>query len=538
MELESNMKLKLLAWMLPLGVALAQPHAAPMSEKPVALYKGLGAWKHAISTTNPEAQRFFDQGLALLYGFNRYEALRSFRKAAELDPQAAMAYWGMAMAQGPYINMDGDPSFDLKGSCAAVEAGLKLTAAPERERAYLHAVAAWCPEYRPAAYVDAARDLAARYPDDLDARTLYAESLLIPVRWHWYAADGTPAAGVAEAERTLEEVLRRWPEHPGANHYYIHAVEASRTPERAIASAQRLMGVVPSAGHMVHMPGHIWLLFGDWETAAAVNERAAEVDREYFSASGVEGTYVPYYLHNLHFIVYAREMQGRKAEALRAADRLAAEMKPMAEAMPEMADAFLTIPMFAYARFGEWDYLLKMAQPREEMKMSTIMWRYARALAQAARGNRAGAERERDAFQKLRAQIPAAQPWGQNKAVDVLALAAEILAARVAASPEDAAGHWRRAVEMQDALGYDEPPDWYYPLRESWGAALVRAGQAADAEKVFREGVQRSPRNGRMLFGLMESLRLQGKSEQAAWVKREFEANWSKADVQLRIEEM
>ena len=532
------MKLKLLVVVLPLAFAAAQPHAVPVSEKPVALYKGLGAWKHPIATANPEAQRFFDQGLALLYGFNRYEALRSFRKAAELDPQAAMAYWGMAMAQGPYINMDGDPSYDLKGACAAVEAGRKLATAPERERAYLHAVAAWCPEYRPAAYVEAARDLAARYPDDLDAVTIYAESLLIPVRWHWYAPDGTPSAGVAEAERALEEVLRRWPEHPGANHYYIHAVESSRTPERAIASAQRLMGVVPWAGHMVHMPGHIWLLFGDWETAANVNERAAEVDREYFSASGVAGTYMPYYLHNLHFIVYAREMQGRKADALHAAERMAAELRPMAEAMPEMADVFLAITMLAYVRFGEWDYLLKMAQPGAGMKISTVMWRYARALALAARGDRAGAERERDAFQKLGGEIPAGQPWGQNKTSDVLAMVAEILAARVAASPQEAVGHWRRAVEMQDALAYDEPPDWYYPLRESWGAALVRAGQAAEAETVFREGVKRSPRNGRMLFGLMESLRAQGKTEQAALVQREFDANWSKADVRLRLEEM
>jgi hypothetical protein len=228
---------------------------APPQEKPVALYKGLGAWKHAITTRNADAQKYFDQGLNLLYGFNRYEALRSFRKASQLDPSATMTYWGMAMSQGPYINMDGDPSFDNKGACAAVDAGRKATVtATPRELAYLDAVASICPEYKPDAYIAAAKKLAAAYPDDLDAQTLYAESLMIPVRWHWYSPDGKPAEGMPECERVLESALRRWSDHPGANHYYIHAVESSPTPERAIPSAQRLMGAVPWAGHMVHMP--------------------------------------------------------------------------------------------------------------------------------------------------------------------------------------------------------------------------------------------------------------------------------------------
>src|SRR5215468_6852476 len=201
----------------------AQHHEmAPAQEKPVALYKGLGSWKHPITTRNADAQKFFDQGLNLLYGFNRYAALRSFRKATELDNAATMAYWGMAMSQGPYINMDGDPSYDQKGACAAVEAGRKVVAmSPPRERAYLDTVGSFCPEYKPDAYMAAAKKLARDYPDDLDAQTLYAESLMIPVRWHWYAPDGTPAAGVPEAERVLEDVLRRWPTHPGATHYYI-----------------------------------------------------------------------------------------------------------------------------------------------------------------------------------------------------------------------------------------------------------------------------------------------------------------------------
>ncbi len=520
-------------------LAAAQHHGGPVSEKPVELYKGLGGWQHSIATRSPEAQRFFNQGLALLYGFNRYEALRSFRKAAELDPKAAMAYWGMAMAQGPYINMDGDPSYDLKGACGAIEAGRKVTGAPERERAWLEAAATWCPEYQPAAYSVAMRSVAERYPDDLDALTIYAESLMIPVRWHWYAADGTAAPGMAEAERALLEVLRRWPDHPGANHYYIHAVESSQTPERAIPSAQRLMGVVPWAGHMVHMPGHIWLVMGDWELAASLNERAAQVDREYFAASKVQGgTYAPYYLHNLHFILYARMMQGRRTNALDAAATFAGAVGPLEAAMPEIADMFAPAAIFAYARFGEWDQILKMPQPKESMKASIAIWRYARTLALAAKGDRTGAAREQDAFETLRRSVPADAPWGQNKAADVLVLAAEILAGRTSETAAAAVPHWRRAVALQDAFVYDEPPAWYYPVRESLGAALLRAGNAAEAEAVFRDGIRRSPRNGRMLFGLVEALKAQSKTEDAASVSREFDAVWAKSDIKLRIEDL
>ncbi len=524
--------LRIAVFLLPLSVASA-------AEKPVSLYKGLGAWKHPIATKNPEAQKYFDQGLALLYGFNRYEALRSFRKASELDPQSVMPDWGMAMAQGPYINMDGDPSFDLKGACAAIDQGNKLAQAPERERAYLKATATWCPKYEPKTYVDAMRALASRYPDDPDAQTVFAESLMIPVRWHWYSANGTPAAGVAEAERTLESVIRRWPDHPGANHYYIHAEESSPTPERASPSAQRLMGIVPAAGHMVHMPGHIWLVVGDWETAANVNERAVTVDKEYFAATNVTGgTYTPYYLHNLDFIRYARSMQGRKADALRAAENLNTASEPMTKAMPEMAETIFPVVLATYVRFGEWDHVLKTPQPAASQKIGNAIWRYSRAVALAARGDRAGAARERDAFEKARAAVPPDTPWGQNKAVGVLAVASEILAARLAASPAEAVPHWQKAVALQDALVYDEPPAWYYPVRESLGAALLRAGRAQEAEKVFREGVKRSPRNGRMLFGLVESLKAARKPEDAAWAQREFDAAWSKSDIKLRIEDL
>lgn len=509
------------------------------AERPVTLYKGLGAWHHPIATTSPEAQKYFDQGLALAFSFNRYEALRSFRRAGELDPSAAMAFWGVAMAQGPYINMDGDPSFDNKGACAAVENGNKIAGAPDNEKAYLRVAASWCPEFKPDAYIEAARQLAAEYPDDLDAQTIYADSIMVRSRWHWYDANGNAAPEMPEAEMILQNVIRRWPQHPGANHLYIHAVESSPAPERGIASAQRLMGIVPWAGHMVHMPGHIWLVLGDWETAAAVNERAVAVDREYFKATEVNGgTYEPYYLHNLQFIVFARSMQGRRAQALRAAEELAKASGEMAHDMPEMADAFASVRAFAYVRLNAWDKIQNVPLSEGHTAASQAVWSYARTLALTSTGNAKGAKEGQARFEKLRSALPAGTPFGQSSAEDVLHIASEVLAARLSAAPAEAYEHWWRAVELQDHLTYDEPPDWYYPVRESEGACLLRAGKSAEAAQVFREGVRRSPRNGRMLFGLWQSLLAQSKKIEAESVKHEFDAAWAGSDVLLRIEDL
>ena len=521
------------------AAALAQHHEMkPPEEKPVSLYKGLGNWRHPIATRNPEAQNYFDQGLALLYGFNRYEALRSFRKASELDPKAAMPYWGMAMSTGPYVNMgsEGDGDLDSKAACVAAANGMKIVDAPAHERAYVEAANARCPEYKPDAYIAAMKSVMERYPDDLDAAVLYAESLMVPVRWRWYSSDGKPNTGVTEAEHMLESVLRRWPSHPGANHYYIHAVESSPNPERAIPSAQQLMGVVPWAGHMVHMPGHIWLVTGDYEMAAAVNERASTVDREYFAATNVVGAYNGYYAHNLHFIAYARSMQGRKAETLKAAKDLADSMAPMADAMPEMADAFIAMTILVQTRVQAWDEVLQIAAPGEKLLASSAIWRYARTMAMLAKSDRAGARKEREAFEAARKKIPADRAWGTlNKCGDLMAMVEEIIAARM---DGDAIAHWQKAVAMQDALIYDEPPAWNYPLRESLGAALVQAGRAAEGEKVFREGLRRSPRNGWMLFGLIEAMKAQGRSDGLDELQREWGAAWGTKGIKQELKTM
>ena len=506
----------------------------PPSEKPVMLLPQMGVYSHRIATSNPQAQKFFDQGLNLLYGFNRYESLRSFRKAAELDPNAVMPLWGIAMALGPHINMDMDSDVNLQDGCAALaQAAQRAGTSSEYERAYLEAANSRCPAYEARAYSDAARRLHERYPDDLDAAALYAESLMIPVRWKWWSADGTPAAGMAEAVRVLEQVMRRNPEHPGANHFFIHAVEMSPSPERAIPSAQRLMGIVPAAGHLVHMPGHIWLILGDWEQAAAVNERAAAVDREYFARTGVQSGYLGYYIHNLHFIAYARAMQGRAQDAIAAADVIAKESAPAVEAMPEMLDAFMSYGMFVRLRFGRWDELLGAPKPQAKLQASVALWHWARAIAYSAKHDKAAATREAEMFRTAKAGLPAQWPWLINKAADVLAIADAVLAAHLAPNDGAAADHWRRAVALQDALAYDEPPSWHMPLRESLGGALLRSGDAAGAETVFREGLRRLPRNGRMLFGLLRSLEAQRKTEAAEFVRKEFEREWKRADVKL-----
>jgi tetratricopeptide (TPR) repeat protein len=509
----------------------------PPTEKPVTLLSGLGVYSHRIATSNAEAQKFFDQGLNLLYGFNRYEALRSFRKAAELDPTAVMPLWGVAMALGPHINMDMDGDVNLKDGCQALAKARTLTASAY-ERGYVESAASRCPEYKPKAYSDAIRQLYDRNPDDLDAATLFVESLMIPVRWKWWNVDGSPAGEMSKAVQILEQVMRRNPDHPGANHFYIHAVEMSPSPERAIPSAQRLMGIVPSAGHLVHMPAHIWVILGDWETAATVNERAAEVDREYFAQTGVQSGYIGYYVHNLHFVAYSRAMQGRANDAIAASDLIAKEAAPAIESMSEMIDSFIAYPTFIRVRFGRWDEILAGSRPPDKLLASTAVWHWSRALAYTAKGDSAAASREADLFRAAKSRVPATWPWVNNKAAEMLALADIVLEARRSRNDAAATEHWRRAVDLQDRLVYDEPPPWYMPLRESLGGSLLRAGQANRAELVFREGLRRSPRNGRMLFGLMKSLEAQNKKEATDFVRQEFERSWKNADVKLRVEDL
>ena len=497
------------------------------------LLERLGTYQFPIATTSAEAQKFFNQGMTMLYGFNRYEALRSFWRASELDPSALMPRLGAAFAQGPHINMDGDGDSDMKKYCASIEEARTLRAkSPAREQGWFDAAAARCPQNNDAAYTRAFKKLTAQYPDDLDALTFYADSLMIPVRWRWFLPNGQPNIGTTEAIQTLETVLRRAPRHIGANHFYIHAVESSPHPERAVPSAERLMGLAPSAGHIVHMPGHIWMALGDYELVVATNSQAVKSDRDYFEKSGLFGhTYTGYFIHNLHFVAVARQMQGAGKAALDAANEVARETAPMIGEAPAMADMFMPLPLYAMLRFERWDEVLAAPAPDPKLLATTAIWHFARALAYQAKASQAEAGTERKAFYAATLKVPRDLPAGNNKAAALLAVFAEVLEARVASTEVAALPHWRRAVTLQDQLVYDEPPAFYYPIRESLGGSLLRAGNAALAEAIFREGLVKSPRNGRLLFGLQKSLNAQGNAASAALVDVEFNAAWQYADV-------
>ena len=504
-------------------------------EKPVQLLRGMGTHSHPIATASPEAQKFFNQGLILLYGFNRYEALRSFRKASELDPKAIMPRWGMASALAPHINMDLDQDVDMKKACEHGKAAVALDG-PAHEKAYARAAAALCQGEE--AHRNALRALVRDYPDDPDAATFLAESLMVPVRWRWWK-DGKPNGEMALSIRTLEQIMKRDPDHPGANHFYVHAMEMSPNPEYALPSAQRLMGgIAPGAGHLVHMAGHIYLRTGDYEVVASSNERAIHVDEEYFHHTGVHGGYMGYYAHNLHFLTYARMMQGRYEDSLAAANKMVEAAQPFVQEAPGLIDAFLPTPYYVMVRFQKWDAILALPKvDNEKLPITRAMWHYARALACRGQQQMDKAAAEVTAFESARKAVPAATIWINNKASDVLAVASLVLQGRMAASPAAAIAHYRQAALQQDALVYDEPPPFYYPIRESLGAALLRSGDAKAAEAVFRDDLNQNPRNGRSLFGLWRSLDAQGRTADVVWVKTEFDKAWKKAQVSLRLED-
>ena len=536
-----------LAALVSLGPAtVAHPHGASGKSAAI-LFSVAGRHHHPIATISPGAQTFFDQGMTMLFGFNHPAAARSFQRAAELDPKAAMPHWGIAVVLGPNYNQDIDliDPAQHKEAYEALERAISLSAdAPARERAY---VAALAKRYTTnlktdlrklqVDYKNAMGELTRAYPDDLDAATLYAESLMNLRPWKLWSPDGAPAEGTEEIVRVLEKVLRRDPDHIAANHYYIHAVEASPYPERALPSADRLLRLVPWAGHLVHMPAHIYIRTGDFERAARANELAVKADQRYFRRTNDKGPYrMGYYTHNLQFLAFARAAQGNYTEARRAADKLLAIVKPEV-AQEHMMEALAQAPLLVQLRFHRWDEILKAPAPDQKLLLSRAFWRYSRALALAANGKGNEAAEEQRAFEAVRKEVPAKALPGNNTTDKVLGVAAAVLEARLANDPDTAITHWRRAVELEDALAYGEPPDWYYPVRESLGAALLRAGQAAEAEQVFREDLKRNRRNGRSLFGLMESLKAQRKIAESELVSQEFARAWKQAAA-LRIEDL
>jgi tetratricopeptide (TPR) repeat protein len=529
----------------------AQDHSHEVSNRPVTLVTGLGDLHHPVSTRNPEAQKFFDQGLRFIYAFNHDEAARSFQHATELDPKLAMAWWGVAEAVGPNYNDPADPD-RFKRAHDAVQKAVDLSSgATASEQAYIQAMAKRFPadpnsDLKKAAedYHDAMREVSKQFPDDLDAATLFAESGMNLHPWGLWHQDGTPEAGTDEIVATLESVIKRDPNHLGAIHYYIHSVEASNNPERALAGANKLASLAPNAGHIVHMPAHIYIRTGDYEAAVKTNEQAAEVDRSYIKQTGEQGIYpMMYYSHNLHFVAVCGAMNGRYAEARKNADLLVANVSPHVKEMPPL-EGFMTIPMAVEIRFHHWNEILKMPAPDPAMKTATMFWHFGRGLALAGTGKIADAEAEYKIISEAEAATPPDvifQMPINNKVKDILKIAEDVMGAKIAIARKDSASAismLRDAVAIQDKLNYGEPPDWFYPVRENLGGALLMSGDAAGAEKVFREDLDRNPRNPRSLFGLQQSLLQQKRDYDAGFVQKQFDASWKGSPQALKLDDL
>jgi tetratricopeptide (TPR) repeat protein len=536
---------------LPPALAKSAPppvtdHSAPLPLAAMAappLYGDLGTHHHPVSCT-AEAQQYFDQGLRLVYGFNHDEAVRAFNQAGRLDPNCAMASWGVALALGPNINLPLDAPRAKAAHDALQRAVALAPKASAAEQAYIAALARRYSDDPNAdrqaldrAYADAMRELARAYPDDPDAATLFAEALMDLRPWDYWTIDGDPRPETPEIVATLESVMAEHPDHPGANHYYIHAIEASPHPEKGLPSAARLATLVPGAGHLVHMPSHIYLRTGRYADAAEANRRAIAVDERYIATAQPRGVYpMMYYPHNIHFLWAAATMDGRSAEALRAARRVAEKVPPdMAREMP-MVEYFMPTPYFALARFGRWQELLDQPAPPADLLFNTAMWHYARGVAYAATSQFADAEREAAALKTLTGRIPPDRIVGDNQPAGLqLRLAALALAGEIAARQghcERAIPKFEEAVSVQDSLPYIEPPPWYYPMRQALGAVLLQCGRADAAEVVFREDLERNPNNGWSLFGLTQALRAQDKRD-AAEAEAQFRTAWRNADVEL-----
>ncbi len=512
-------------------------------KKPVWLDNGLGNVDHPVSTKNAEAQRYFNQGLAYLFAFNHDEGVNSFRHAAELDPDLAMAYWGMSLGLGANYN---DPANTDRFARAYVELQKAIALAPKASKPEQDYIAALSKRYSSdpkadpkvlaSAYKAAMAELVKTYPDDLDAATLYAESMMNLRPWQLWSLDGKPAEGTLEIIAVLEGVLKRNPEHTGANHYYIHAVEASPNPERGTAAAHRLLGLAPSAGHLVHMPSHIYLLTGDHENAVKSNELAIVADRNYIQRSGANGIYpLMYYNHNVHMLAASHAESGNYAGAIKAANELAANVGPNVKAMP-MLEMFMPYPIITLARFHKWEEAMKYPKPAPEMLITAAHWHTARGLALAETGRAAEAEKELAALRETAKKIPATATLFTTPVSVVLQVADELVAGEIALARGDnktAIATLRQAAASEAKVNYAEPPDWDLPVREWLGRALMIDGQYAEAEKAYREEIARNPRNGRALFGLSEALARQGKDASATLVRKEFELAWKSSDHKL-----
>jgi tetratricopeptide (TPR) repeat protein len=523
----------------------AMDHAQPAADARPVLYESLGTYSYRVTTASPEAQRWFDQGLRLVYAFNHHEAQRAFREAARLDPACAMCFWGIAITEGSNYNHPTDADREKRALQAVQDAGRLAARARPEERAMIEALArrhsadpATKRDALDRAYAEAMREVASRFPDDLEAATFSADAMMNLRPWNLWTPQGAPHPGTDEILGTLERVLARKPDHPGALHLYIHAVEAGPEPRRGEAAADRLRGLMPGAGHIVHMPSHIYWRVGRYADAVTINGAAVQADRAYFKTAQPSPIYRGlYYPHNIDFIWQSASMEGRSAETIRAAREFAENAPPeMIKQMPDMETAPVA-PIVALVRFGRWDEVLAHPAPPREWLYTSGVAHYARGIAFTRTERVADARRELGELESVIQSVPAERTVAFFfRARNVLQMAANVLAGEIAAKEGDMASAerlLRAAVAEQDTHWFTEPPPWYFPVRHALGAVLVQAGRAGDAEAVYREDLRRNPGNGWSLFGLAQSLRAQGRTAEATDAEAGFSKAWSRSDVTL-----
>ena len=516
--------------------------------KQAPLFDNLGTLNFPITTKSELAQKYFDQGIILAYGFNHEEAFRSFEEVTRLDSNCAMAYWGMAYVLGPNINLPMDAGVVHTAYEAIQKANSLLDDETQKEKDFVMALSerysSEALEDRTPldqAYSDAMRNLVNKYPDDLDAATMFAESIMDLHPWDYWLKDGTAQPWTPELLAVLESVIERNPGHHGANHLYIHTVEASKNPHRGLASADRLRFLAPGAGHLVHMPAHIYIRTGKYHEGSLANIRAVKSDEEYINQCNQQGFYpLSYYPHNYHFLWATATLEGDSKTAIDAA--LKTSQKPPDSLMDvcgyQTLQHFAVIPLYAYVTFGKWEEIINYPSPQDERPYMQAVWHYARAIAFIAKNNLEKAEAEIAVLEILRSnkEIEELSIWGINSAGLLVKIAYEVCKGELEAKRKnypEAIAHLKKAVEYEEQLRYDEPPTWFYPCRQNLGAVLIEAGKYAEAEKVYKENLEEIPDNGWGLFGLHQALLNQSKTDDASEVEKRYNEAWKYADVDL-----
>jgi tetratricopeptide (TPR) repeat protein len=508
------------------------------------VFDGLGSYQRRVTTNSQDAQKYFNQGLSFLHAFNHDEAIRAFQQAARLDPDCAMAWWGVAFAHGPHINNPIVPKERAEAAWSALEKARRASGASAVERALIEALGARYANPQPEdrkpldeAFANAMRKVWQQFPEDADVGVVFAESMMDLRPWDLWTPDGKMQPGTEEIIATLEKILQLKPEHPLGLHLYIHAIEASPHPEKADSVADRLRDLTPGLGHLVHMPSHIDVRRGRWAVAAVANEKAIAADDAYRAKAPAPNFYRLYMAHNHHMLAFAAMMLGQSQRSIAAIDAMAKGIpQEWIKENAAIADGFTAMPLEVRVRFGKWDEVLDAPEPADYLPIARSLWRCARAIAYAAKGDVAAAKREQAAFAEAESHLTEEAIFGNNHARDLMEVARNLLAGEIAyreGNRDAGIALIEKAVAAEDKLHYSEPPDWLIPTRHALGATLLDAGKPQEAERVYRADLEKLPENGWSLYGLARSLKLQGKNAEAEALHARFEKVWQAADVRI-----